>query len=156
MTVSISPLHLALPFLETTAEFRFNEAVSLALIGGAGTVEVTGGDKVFVYEVGMQSRYYYDDFEGGNIGFEGILVKASLEDGQSISSSANGFAVGPFAGWKFVLDSGLTFDLQAGYQFLVNSAEATDEDLDYTVTDSESSGIALAISMWGGRFNVSC
>ena len=142
-TISISPVHLAIGIFEAAAEFRFNEAVSLTLIGGAGSVEMVTGEKVFVYEAGLQARYYADDFEGPHAGFEAVMLRASLEDGESLSSTADGIAMGPLLGWKFVLDSGLTFDLQGGYQFLVGTAEAEDSESGETATDANSTTVVL-------------
>ena len=141
-TLSISPVHLAMPVVEVAFEQRFNEAVSLTVIGGVGKV-TSGLTEANVFEVGCQMRYYIDDFEGLHFGFEGIYLGASIDDESTIEAAGQGLALGPLAGWKFVLDSGLTFDLQGGYQFLTMTAEAEDTATGESASDGESEGIPL-------------
>ena len=121
--LTLSPIHLALPVVELTGEARVHDKVGLAGILGAGTVKVdnstNGKTSVAVYEVGVQGRYYaLGDFRhGAQIGAELMYLHASAASG-STSAVADGFAVGPFVGYKYTADIGFTFDGQIGYQRL--------------------------------------
>ena len=141
---SFSPTHLALPVVEIAFEQRFNEAVSLTVIGGIGQVS----DALYtasVFEVGCQLRYYaVDDFAGFHMGFEALYLGISMDDGATVEVAGQGLALGPLVGWKFVLDSGLTFDLQGGYQFLTMSAQGEDTVTGETASDGQSDGVPLA------------
>ena len=131
-TLSFSPLHLIAPVIELTYEStlgaHLGTPMSFALIGGAGTIRVE--DVVIsVFELGLQLRGYPNDpFEGLHYGLELSYLGLSADAPATISGGAAGLATGLFLGWKAILDSGFTFDLQAGYQVLFTSAEASDSE----------------------------
>ena len=129
-TLSISPLHLifAIPELtyESTLGAPFGSPISYAIIGGGGTVKVDDVS-VSIFELGLQFRGYFNDpFEGLHYGVELSYLGLFADAPATISGRASGLATGAFLGWKAILDSGFTFDLQAGYQGLFTFAEASD------------------------------
>lgn len=116
--LTLSPIHLFLPFVELTGEVKLSDKIGLAVIAGAGSVKAnsTSGDiKVSIFEGGMSFRYYaLGDFRHGmQIGAEAIYVYASASN-EGISASANGATVGPFLGYKYTARGGFTFDGQLG------------------------------------------
>ena len=61
VSVTVSPLHLVVPMVELTGEFRLDDKVGLAAIGGVGS---SAG--VALWELGGQARYYFlGDFADG-------------------------------------------------------------------------------------------
>ena len=142
-SLTISPFHMLVPMFEASYEMHFNEAVSMAVITGFGqqSNELT---TVNVSEIGTQMRYYFSPtYEGLHAGFEALYVTVSGDDAGSVEVAGEGLAIGPLMGWKFVLDSGLTFDLQGGYQFLVVKAEGEDTATGDTASESEEAGVPL-------------
>ncbi len=130
--LTLSPIHLVLPFVELTGEFKLADKIGLAVIAGAGTVKVTGTSvdtRVSVFEGGMSFRYYaIGDFRHGmQIGAEAIYLYASASKG-SISASVNGAAVGPFIGYKYTARGGFTFDSQLGFARVGLAGRSNDGD----------------------------
>ncbi len=105
-SITISPVHLTLPFLEVTVETLTRTGSGVAGIIGAGEYEDTK-----VIEIGMQYNYYVlGSFQNGaELGFEALLVRG-------FSGNAFNMSFGPQLGYKVIL-SGLTFHAQGGYAF---------------------------------------
>ena len=142
-SLTISPIHMLMPVFEASYEMHFNEEVSMSFITGFGQFS-DETSTTNVSEIGMQMRYYINPtYEGLHAGFEALYVSASGGDGGSVEVAGAGLAIGPLVGWKFVLDSGLTFDLQGGYQFVVVAAEGEDTETGATASDSDEGGIPL-------------
>ncbi|MEK6608476.1 MAG: hypothetical protein AABZ30_12520 [Myxococcota bacterium] len=124
MSITISPIHLSLPVAEVTAEFRLADSIGVAAIGGFGSV---GGFSA--YEVGGHFRWYpVGSFvHGMQLGAEVLYLGISDDDiGESgVSGSGNGFAVGPFIGYKIATNVGFTFDAQLGVEKVFARAEAS-------------------------------
>lgn len=118
--ITFSPAHLFIPMVEVTGELRLNPRVGLAAIlgygrlGGAGT-DVVPRTRADIYELGSQMRYYvFGNFRHGmQVGAEVLYLRGS-SDGSGVSAVANGFALGPFAGYKYTASFGFTFDFQLG------------------------------------------
>ncbi len=126
IAVTLSPLHLLSPILEVTTEFRVDDRVGAAVIGGFGRVD---GD-FWVYEAGGQVRWYaLGSFEHGlQLGGQLLYLHVSSGDidGTGIAGAGNGLSVGPFVGYKYTSSFGLTFDVQAGAQVVAVNARADD------------------------------
>lgn len=155
LSITVSPIHLFMPVVEITGEYRLSPKLGVAGILGGGqyTQETKAGDTVIaedtftVFEAGAQVRYYvFGDFEHGmQIGAELIymhLAGDNLQD-TNVSGSGAGLAVGPFIGYKIATDLGFTFDAQLGYEFVAVQAEASDSDTGESGSDSDSQGIPL-------------
>jgi len=123
-SLTISPIHLFLPVVELTGEARVHDKVGVALIGGAGkyTDPNISGISATVYEAGGQVRVYViGDFRHGmEVGGEVLYVH--LNDDR-VALSGEGLAVGPFLGYKIMIDAGFTFDAQVGFEHI--SAQAS-------------------------------
>lgn len=155
MSVTISPLHLTMPVVELTGEFKADDNWSAAVIGGVGSYtqqnSVLGEQTYDVWEVGAQFRFYaLGDFDHGmQVGAEVLYVNVSNEietsDG-TLSGTGEGVAVGPFLGYKIATDLGFTFEGQLGYQRIGLGAEASNESSGETVTDEDSD--------WGPLLNL--
>ncbi len=119
LAVTISPIHLAIPVVELTGEYKLVDRQSAALILGAGT---SGG--VGAFEIGGQYAYYLlGNFDHGlKLGLEGIFVAAGGSAGTSVTAVGGGVSVGPFLAYKIAFDFGLTFDLGAGAQYVFITA----------------------------------
>lgn len=129
--LSISPLHLLpSPVVEVTGEWRLRDRIGLAVIAGAGRVDIDTSDgdddSVAMYEVGGQFiGYALGDFDHGlQIGGEVVYVHLATDaDTETLTGSAQGLAVGPFVGYKLATDIGFSFNLQAGVQYVAARAE---------------------------------
>ncbi len=140
-SLTLSPVHLALPVVELTGEYRMAPKVSAALIGGFGSI--TADDNKFsVIEAGAQARYYplNTTKHEPHLGVEALWLHIAGDDldNTDVSGTGAGLAVGPFIGYKYTASFGLTFDSQVGYQFLALKADATDGS-----SASDSKGIVL-------------
>jgi hypothetical protein len=129
--VSISPLHLFLPFVELSAEVRLHERIGVAAIGGYGSVRPKDSSTRFdVWEVGGQLvGYPVGHFDHGmQLGIEALYAGVSGDDKSGntrIAATASGFASGPFVGYKLATRSGFSFNLQGGISYLLVQAEAS-------------------------------
>jgi hypothetical protein len=123
-SLTISPLHLFLPVVELTGEARVHDKVGVALIAGAGkyTDPDVSGISATVYEAGGQVRVYIvGDFRHG-MELGGELLYIHLNDDR-IAISGEGLAVGPFLGYKIMIDAGFTFDAQLGFEHISARAD---------------------------------
>ncbi len=131
-SLTMSPLHLALPVIELTGEYALSPKVGAAAIAGYGGIKETGisGNKINipVLELGAQFNYYViGSFHRGlQLGAELLWIKVSPPDQQGITVAANGAAAGPFVGYKWIWGSGFTLFLQGGYERLFAQAKAKD------------------------------
>lgn len=133
LALTISPLHLISPIFEVTGEVRLADRFGLALIAGAGSMESevtdafggTATESFAVWEAGASARYYLlGDFDHGmQLGAELLYVNVDV-DGETVSGTGNGLAIGPFIGYKVSSGIGFTFDSQLGFQYLTSGAEA--------------------------------
>ena len=125
--ITVSPIHLIFPVVEVAAEFRLARNMSIAGIGGVGSIELDNtSTRVTVYELGGQFRYYaVGRFDHGmQIGAELLYLGGRADEG-SVSAIASGLAIGPFIGYKFSAGVGFTVDVQGGVEFVAISAESS-------------------------------
>jgi hypothetical protein len=129
-SLTISPLHLIMPFYEFTGENALSPKFGVAAIGGYGSTELEYSDgstkDIGIMELGAQAAYYvFGDFNGGmQVGGEVLWIKPFLPKESDVTVSVNGVAVGPMVGYKWVTEFGLTIFLQGGYEFLFAGAKA--------------------------------
>jgi hypothetical protein len=119
--------------VEVTGEGRLASKFGLAGVVGVGSIEGDLPDpsgnvrtEIFsVWEIGASARYYLlGDFDHGmQLGAEVLYVNVDVE-GENVSGTGAGTALGPFIGYKVSADFGLTFDSQLGFQFVVGRVEA--------------------------------
>jgi hypothetical protein len=134
-SLTISPIHLFLPVVELTGEARVHDKVGVAFIAGAGkyTDPNVTDISATVYEAGGQVRIYViGDFRHG-MQLGGELLYVHLNDDR-IAISGQGLAVGPFLGYKIMIDAGFTFDCQLGFEHISaraqgNGATANDKSI---------------------------
>ena len=133
VSLTFSPVHLFLPVVEVTGEFRLPLDFSLAAIGGFGAIE-----GITVWEAGAQARYYLiGSFEHGMpIGVEALYAGGSAAEA-GVTATANGIAVGPFVGYKLATDIGFTFDAGVGFQYFTVTAHASNSEASATVSDNK-------------------
>jgi hypothetical protein len=145
VSITVSPFHFVFPMYEVTAELNIADQFSLSLIGGYGNFDASKIDdsddalnqKIKAYELGGQARYYpFASFdEGLNIGVEGLMVKVE-SDYEGFDMQGEGFAIGPFVGYKFLFFNTVTMDLQLGYQKIFAQASASDGNNSASASDS--------------------
>jgi len=129
----LSPFHLAAPIFEVTGEYALSPKLGVAGILGYGSITDTGvGNtkvKIPVLEIGTQLNYYLlGTFKHGmQAGGELLWLKFDPPEEQGITASANGFAIGPFLGYKWA-PSGLTIVIQGGYQLLFAQSKEMDSN----------------------------
>ncbi len=135
ISITMSPAHLALPFVDLMAEIHIYDDFSVAANVGAGEI-----DDVFVSQFGPQLNYYFiGSFDHGlHVGAEALGMYGSTTE-DDIESSATAFSPGAFVGYKSINQWGLTFLTQIGYRYITISGEssnafgasATAEDSDH-------------------------
>jgi len=133
VSVTISPILLALPVMELTGEIRLADDAGIAGIVGFGSAttekDPAGDTTTFdVFEGGGQLNYYLlGDFDDGmHVGGEVMYVKVSGGEGD-VSGVADGLGAGPYIGYKTTMDIGFTFVAQLGAQYVMAAAEAEEE-----------------------------
>ncbi len=133
---TFSPVHLSIPVLEVNMEIRLQDKIGVAAIFGLGDIEGIG-----VLEAGAQGNYYFvGDFQHGlQIGAEAMFTNFSLSNG-STSSKPDGklFRIGPYAGYKYAADFGLTAVIQYGIAAgFGNSSLTTNNNSSVRLTGSD-------------------
>lgn len=145
LSLTLSPLHL-LPveqeldsfrkirflILEVTGELPLSSKVGVAGILGIGRATITSSvddATLLIGELGGQVNYYaLGGFARRNslqLGAEVMLVMVRGEE-DGVTGVAEGVAVGPYLGYKFVGRGGFTFVGQIGYQVWAVKAESSD------------------------------
>ena len=114
ISVTISPIHLALPVVELAAELRLGRQFGIAAIVGAGSVDVLG-ERFAAYEAGGQLAWYMTgDFSRGfKLGVEALHARVEGE-ADGVRALGEGVSVGPFLGYKRIWRSGFTLDIEGG------------------------------------------
>ena len=147
LSITNSPIHLALSILELMAEYQVAPKIGAAGILGYGSITETDnwGDEVEIpiLEIGGQLNYYLlGNFDKGmQVGLEVLYLNASAED-EDVTVSVDGLAIGPYLGYKWTAGFGLTFDIQAGYEKLLFHGEAED-NFGNELEEEEVTGIPL-------------
>jgi hypothetical protein len=129
VSVTLSPLHLVMPMVELTGEYRLADKLGVAGILGAGSIAVTdavGTPRFTAFEVGGQFRYYPlgSFIHGLQVGAEVLMVYLSGSVG-AVSATGAGVSAGPFVGYKIASNIGFTFDVQLGPAFMLVGAQAS-------------------------------
>jgi hypothetical protein len=121
VAITMSPIHLAVPFVELMGELRAHPQVGVAAIAGAGRV-----DDITVWEAGGQFNYYLiGSFDHGmQLGVEAMYLHADKTE-SGIAAAADGLAIGPYVGYKVAMNVGFTFNAQLGAQAAVLRGEAS-------------------------------
>ena len=72
------------------------------------------------------------------LGVEALYVHASADDvdSSSVSATAQGLAIGPYVGYKFIADVGFTFNAQLGVQYVTARGEAASDTESASASDS--------------------
>lgn len=140
VSITLSPVHLFLPFVEVTGEGRVLDKLGVAGIAGVGA---TQGYSLF--EVGAQGRYYaVGSFDHGmELGAEALVIRAGGSPSGATASGV-GVSVGPFIGYKIAARFGLTFDMQVGVQYSSVSAQASNGSTTETAQDG---GLAPLVNL---------
>ena len=137
VTLTISPVHLALPVLEATLEARLTAHFGVAGVAGFGEAPpqlvgetiVDTSERFTVREFGAQVLAYpLRDFDGFVLGAELLSAKFSgtvNDTGQSVDIDGSALALGPFLGGKWIHESGFTLFGHLGVQRVWANADAT-------------------------------
>jgi hypothetical protein len=156
VSITVSPFHAFVPMLELQGEYKVIDGFGVSLIGGYGVttqeVEDETGDEIDVdfaiWELGTQLTWYpLQRFRSLQLGAEAIWINVSADNVgvNNASGYANGLAVGPFVGFKFIVGPGFTGFIQGGVTFLTIDAEASDDTGD---TESQSdSAVGLLLNL---------
>jgi hypothetical protein len=129
--LSLSPVHLLLAMGEVTGEVRVHRKIGVAGIAGFGKPKDGATDTRYTaWELGGQVvTYPVGHFDHGmQLGVEALYagVAGDTSVGNTrISSSAQGFAVGPMVGYKLATDVGFSFNVQGGIAYFASAAEAS-------------------------------
>lgn len=133
VTPSISPLHLFLPVVELTVEFRPLAHLGIAVIGGYGSYEFEDrveDVRVRVLEIGGQVVWYPQYAFGGlQLGAEVVWLDVESDEFRNgtVLGTATGLAIGPLIGYKLMTSAGFTFVAQGGFQYVTAQGEASDQ-----------------------------
>ena len=148
LSITNSPIHLSLSILELMAEYQVAPKIGAAGILGYGSITETDnwGDEVEIpiLEIGGQLNYYLlGNFDKGmQVGLELLYINLSLPEDEVATIIANGLGIGPYLGYKWTAVSGLTFDIQAGYEKFLAQVKAKDS-FGNEIEDSVQGGIPL-------------
>jgi hypothetical protein len=169
-SVTFSPIHLILPVVELTGEFKVHKDLGIAAIFGVGSIKVTetttvvgpGGTsqtdtvRFSVWELGTQFRWYVvGSFDHGmELGAEVMYlhVAGTSSVAPTVSGVGTGFAAGPFVGYKIATNFGFTFDAQLGAQWVGASASAKDSSSGDATSKSNSTVVPLLNLQVGWSF----
>lgn len=122
-SVTLSPLHLLLPVVEVTAEHRLLDALSMALIAGAG---MSGGYNAVDFGVSARSYPIGSFVHGVQLGLEGTITSV-FGNNRGVSATGKTLSGGVFLGYKMATHVGFTFEVQGGVQYLVVSASSASQ-----------------------------
>ncbi len=149
-SVTFSPIHLLFPIAEVTAEFALTPKIGVAGIVGFGSVPfkttVTSGrtttentERLRAWELGAHFNYYVlGTFDHGmQLGVEALYLKVARPASGTvqIAAAADGFAIGPYVGYKLITRVGFTFEANGGVQYVAARASATDGNTTETASD---------------------
>jgi len=142
LSVTISPIHLIVPMVELTGEYKLREDMGLAGVVGAGTLS-----GVLLGEVGAQFRYYAvgSFVHGMQFGLEVLYAFGGLSS-QGVTAVASGLSIGPFIGYKVMANIGFTFEIQLGATFNVVQAQASSGGTSQTA-GNQNFGLLLNINV---------
>jgi hypothetical protein len=131
VSITFSPIHLLFPIVEVTGEFAVTDKIGVAGIVGYGSVPVQSTsttERFRAFELGGHLNYYVvGTFDHGmQLGVEALYVDvASSGTTFRSAAAANGFAIGPYAGYKIITGVGFTFEGNLGFQYIAARGEAT-------------------------------
>lgn len=137
VSVTFSPLSLRFPVFECQAEVRIIPGLSVEAIFGKGkltsdTTDANHAEYSFrALELGGQLiAYPVREFSHLHVGIEALWLHLSQAtvDGQKLSATAAGTAIGPFGGYKLMTREGITLVAQGGLAYVVARAAASDEN----------------------------
>jgi hypothetical protein len=126
VSITISPLHLLNPQLHVTGEVRLAPRLSTAAMLGGGNV--TEEEQTYrIWEIGGQVRYYllgnfsHGMMFGADVGY--VDVNGQPE---SAMEMLVGTRAGAFLGYKRILTSGFTAEVQLGPVYVWGTAGASE------------------------------
>ncbi len=113
VSLGVNAIYLLLPVYQVQAEIAVNPKWSVALRGGGGVWALTD-DHSRILEFGGQASHYLIGSvkRGVQVGLDARWV--DFENGGMLMGLGNGFALGPFLGYKRTFASGITLAGQAG------------------------------------------
>lgn len=119
VTITLSPFHALIPFVEITGELRVTPNISGALIAGIGKILDGKADKHSAQEIGAQGSYYVEPtFRALHVGVEVTYVHSS-DTTSATTLTGTSFAIGAFVGWKYIHRTGVTLLGQGGLALAV-------------------------------------
>jgi hypothetical protein len=126
VTVSWSPVHLALPVVELEGEYRVVPHIGVGVIAGVGRVSDSSNMiTATAYEIGGQFNYYFmKPFSGLHGGVEALYLTVG-DVAQDSSVTADGLSLGGFVGYKLLTSFGFTFVAQGGAAYLAVNAKSS-------------------------------
>ncbi|GAB4517839.1 MAG: hypothetical protein Tsb0020_36450 [Haliangiales bacterium] len=151
LSVTFSPVHLALSVFEVAGELRLSPKLSVVGIAGAGAMpageDLEQSTRVLIWELGAQGRYYVvGTFRHGvSVGAETMYVGAD-GDLDGVEVGANGLSIAPFVGYKYAASWGFTVDGQIGYEWLAMKSRA-DSGVESTSDMSSHAGMLLNLNL---------
>lgn len=150
-SITFSPIHLLYPIAEITAELAITPKLGVAGIVGYGSVPfktstTVGGrttsetsERLRAWELGAHFNYYVlGTFDHGmQLGVEALYLNIARPASGTvqIAAAADGFAVGPYLGYKIITRVGFTFEANGGVQYVAARASATDGSTTATASD---------------------
>jgi hypothetical protein len=148
VSLTLSPVHLALPVFEATLEVRPTDHLGIAAVGGLGDAPpvvvgqtlVDSDDRFSVREFGAQVLVYpLSKFDGFVVGAELLSVKVSgtaTVNTRTLDVTGSALAFGPLLGGKWIHESGFTLFGHLGVQRLWLKADTVASGQTITASDS--------------------
>jgi hypothetical protein len=161
VSITFSPFHLFVPMFELQGEVKVVDHFGVSLIGGYGHVsseiedaDLDGSDlevDFTVLELGTQLTWYpIRRFRSLQLGAEALWINVSTSSdvgSNNASGYASGLAVGPFAGFKWIVGPGFTGFVQLGVSFMAIHAEASDDTGSSASADESAVGLLLNFNL---------
>ena len=149
-SIMVAPLFLLAPIGELTAEVSLSRRFAVAAMAGAGRVAVRSPSlttHLTTYNAGAQLQYYaLGDFRHGmQIGLQVLYDHYDSPFAHQFLVDGNAAQLGPFMGYKLVLDLGFTIEIQIGYQ-KTWIWQHTSDDPAGLVTRIDDSGLLLNLN----------
>jgi hypothetical protein len=118
MSLMLNGLPLLADIVQVQGEFQINERMSYGLLLGVGNVQGQTADTSHaLFMAGAQFNYYLlGDFEEGlQIGAQALFSSTNIGAHKTmLYENGRVMSLTPYAGYKLVLTSGLTMNVQAG------------------------------------------
>ena len=122
--LTFSPVYLAVPMGQVSAEVRVRDKVGIGAVAGIGWLTFDASpvkSHLLLYQLAAQGRYYVlGNFRHGlQLGAQVAYLRLASPFQNQVQLSSDALGLAPFVGYKYTMKVGFTFETQLGYEFLL-------------------------------------